>query len=92
MAPSQQIDRAKQPTDASHGEILNEFTHLHTRVWAQPSRNRTINNQGQLRCPGSCYTNKTPRELADRRVTRRSYRVRLPCSSPTFISAVSWLA
>ena len=64
MAPSQQIDRAKQPTDASHGEILNEFTHLHTRVWAQSPRIRTINNQGQLCCPGSCYTNDAQLEAA----------------------------
>jgi hypothetical protein len=46
MAPSQQIDRAKQPTDARHGELLKELTHLLTQVWTQSPRNRTINNQG----------------------------------------------
>jgi hypothetical protein len=45
-APDQQIDRAKQRTHASHGELLKELTHLLTQVWTQSPRNRTINNQG----------------------------------------------
>jgi len=46
-APDQQIDRAKQRTDAGHCELLNELTQaLLTQVWTQSPRNRTINNQG----------------------------------------------